>query len=234
MEKLSVLGANDEYVQQTTLYGRKDALIALILYSVAYIPFIILGKIFVLEGSTLTGTYTFFSTGIVAFICIGLVFLCCLLQKQKLATIGFSGKQAINSMVLGILLFVLVLILRCIDLGMGRSVQTDDGPLIMRIIYNLVFIAFMEEILIRGYIGTRLYGCFKNKGLSIVLVGFMWSVYHIPFDMIVAQMSLLEYISASWLYLLRVFIYHFIFQWLYSKYNSIIAPTILHFIIDFL
>lgn len=234
MKNSPALGANDEYEQQTTLYGRKDALFALVISVIVSSLFLLLGKIFILKGSTLTVTYTFFATGIVSLSCIGLVFLFCYIQKQDLATVGFSRKQAKESFVLGIVLFVIALVLRSLgEISSGLSYQPENGPVIMRIIYNLFFVALMEEILIRGYIGTRLYGYFKNKGLSMVLVGIIWSLYHIPFHMIITQMSLLEYISANGGYLFRVFIYHFIFQWLYSKNNSLIAPTILHFIIDF-
>lgn len=60
----------------------------------------------------------------------------------------------------------------------------------MRIIYYLVFVGFTEKIALRGYIGTRLYGCFTDKRLSIIIVGVMVSIIHIPFHMIISQTSL--------------------------------------------
>jgi membrane protease YdiL (CAAX protease family) len=233
MRNSTVLGANDEYVQQAASYGRMDALLALILYAVIFFQFVFLGKIFIHKGSTLTGIYTFCATGIVSSICIGLVFLFCSFRKQKLETVGFSKSQAKKSFSLGMLLFLLVVIYRCFGFGPGKIAQTDIGSMIIKVVYYLVLIGFTEEILIRGYIGTRMFGYFKNKLLSIIIVGIMWSLYHIPFQMIVRQMSLIEYISANWWNLLGIFILHFIFQWSYAKHNSIIAPTILHFIWNF-
>ena len=47
MKDPTVLGANDEYVQQTKEYGRKDALLALFLHVNMNLLFVLMGKIFV-------------------------------------------------------------------------------------------------------------------------------------------------------------------------------------------
>lgn len=235
MKNLTVLGANDEYVQQTKEYGRKDALLSLILYFVMNLLFVLMGKIFVQKGLTLTETYMFCVTGIVSLICIGLVFLFCLIRRQKLVTVGFSKNQVKKSFAMGMILFILVAIFRGIwPIISGSTIQTNIGVIFMKVIYFFIFIGFMEELVFRGYIGTRLYGCFTNKRLSLVVVGIMFSFLHIPFYMVVAQMSLSEYISANWVSLILIFLFHIVFQWLYSKYNSIVAPTILHFIWDYI
>lgn len=235
MANSAVLGANNEYVQQTEEYGRKDALLAIILYVVMILEFVLLGKLFVQKSSTLTEAYIFCTTGIVSLSIIGFVFLFCSIRKQKFVTVGFSKKQATKSFVWGMILLILVVIMGCIWLfASDLAIQTDIGAIIMKIIYFLLFIGFTEELVFRGYIGTRLYGCFTNKRLSIIVVGIMFSLMHIPFQMMLAQMSLLEYIDAHWVSLFYISIIHIGFQYLYSKYNSIIAPTILHFIIDFI
>ena len=230
----SVFGANDEYVQQTKVYGRIDALLALILYVTMVFLFVLMGKIFVHEYSNLTETYIFCVTGLFSIACIGLVFLFCFLRKQKLDTVGFSKKQAIRSLVIGIILLLLVIIFWDIKPFISGSITNTDSTLIvMRIIYFLVFIGFMEELTIRGYIGTRLYGYFKNKRLSVVITGIMFAMLHVPFHMIMAHMSLLSYRYMNFWGLIFIAIIHCLFQWFYSKYNSIIGPTIFHFIWDF-
>jgi membrane protease YdiL (CAAX protease family) len=235
MKNPTVLGADDEYVQQSKEYGRKDALLALILYVIMNLLFVLMGKIFVRKGITLTETYIFCVTGIVSLVCIGLVFLFCLIRKQKLETIGFSKNQVKKSFALGMILLILVAIFGGLwPIISGSTIQTNIGVIFMRVIYFFIFIGFTEELVFRGYIGTRLYGCFANKRLSLVIVGIMFSLLHIPFHMVVAQMSLSEYISVNWESLIIIFLFHYVFQWLYSKYNSIVAPTILHFIWDFI
>ncbi len=235
MRKDSAALGKDDYVQQTKKYGRIDALYALIVYVVMIFLFLLMGKLFVYKSSNLTAVYTFIVTCFVSLFLIGSVFLLCSVRKQKLVTVGFSKTYALQSFGMGMSLLMIVIALKGFtSVYNGSKIQTDIVLIVMNVIYYLIFIAFMEEVVIRGYIGTRLYGYFTNKRLSIVIVGIMFSFEHIPFHMTVAQMSLVEYISQNWENLIFIIIFHFIFQWLYAKYNSIIAPTIFHFIWDFI
>lgn len=230
-----VLGANNEYLLQANEYGSKDALYALILFIVEVLGLSLVGKLFLHKGDALTEIYIVSVTGIFSMIFIGLVFLICLIRRQKLVTIGFSKTQAKKSFILGILLFGIVTILCSIRaIFSGSRIQTDINLIIISIIYYLIFIAFMEELIFRAYIGTRLFGFFKNKKLSIAIVGIMFSLEHIPFYMIISQVSLAAYISSHFVNLISLAIIHILYQWLYAKYNSIIAPTILHFIWNYI
>lgn len=235
VESQRVLGANNEYLRQTKEYGGKDALLAFILFFIEMLGLLLMGELFLRKGTALTETYVFIVTGIFSMIFIGLVFLFCLIRRQKLITIGFSKTQAKKSLVLGIMLFGLVVIFCSIKaIISGSIIRTDIKLIINQIIYYLIFIAFMEELVFRAFIGTRLFGFFKNKKLSIAIVGIMCSIEHIPFYMIITQVSLTEYILAHFFDLIILAIIHILFQWLYAKYNSIIAPTILHFIWDYI
>ena len=230
-----VLGANNEYLQQTKEYGSKDGLLAIILFSIEILGLFFVGKLFMQKGDGLTETYIVTVTGIFSIILIGLVFLFCIIRRQKLNTIGFSKIQAKKSFILGIILFGVVIILWSIfAILSGSNIQKDTNLIIIRIVYYLIFIAFMEELIFRAYIGTRLYGFFMNKKLSIVIVGIMFSFSHIPFQMIISQVSLITYISDNFFSLIFLAILHMLFQWLYAKYNSIIAPTMIHFIWDYM
>ena len=151
----SVLGANDEYVQLTTKYGRLDALLALILFVVEMLGLAIMGKLVIQKGTSITETYLFCVTGIFSLMIIGLVILFCIIRRQKLITIGFSKTQAKKSLIMGIILFVLVVLFWGIRPNISGSIKTDITLIAMRIIYYLIFIAFMEELVFRGYIGTR-------------------------------------------------------------------------------
>jgi membrane protease YdiL (CAAX protease family) len=230
-----VLGANNEYILQANEYGRKDALFALILYIVEILGLSLVGKLFLQRGDALTELYIVCVTGIFSMIIIGLVFLFCIIRRQKLNTIGLSKTQAKKSTILGVLLFGIVTILYSIwAIYLGSTIQTDINLIIIRIIYFLIFIAFMEELVFRAFIGTRFFGFFKNKKLSIAIVGIMFSLEHIPFYMIISQVSLATYISSHFFILISIAIIHILLQWSYAKYNSIIAPTILHFIWDYI
>lgn len=230
-----VLGANNEYILQANEYGGKDALFALILFIVVMFGLSLVGKLFLHKGNALTEIYMVSVTGIYSMIFIGLVFLFCKIRRKKLVTIGFSMTQAKKSFIFGILLFGLVAILCSVRvIFSGSIIQTDIKLIMIKIIYYLIFIAFMEELIFRAYIGTRFFGFFKNKKLSIAIVGIMFSLEHIPFYMIISQVSLAAYISSNFSKLITLAIIHILFQWLYAKYNSIIAPTILHFIWNYI
>ena len=234
MNEFTVSG-KEEYVLQTKKYGRIDALFALIVYVVMTFLFLLIGKLFVNKSTLLTEAYLFSVTGVFSLFLIGLVFLLCSIRKQKLMTVGFSMTYAKQSFRMGMFLFMIIIALKVItSVNNGFKFQTDTVLIVMYTIYYLIFIALMEEVVIRGYIGTRLYGYFTNKKLSIVIVGIMFSLEHIPFQMMYAQMSLLEYISQNWKALVCFAFFHFVLQWLYTKYNSIIAPIIVHFIWDFI
>lgn len=233
MNKLITLGANDEYIQQSKAYGKKDALLSLILYISLMLMYWIMGNLFVSQRLALSETYIFCATGILALACMGLVVLFCFLQKQKLSTIGFSKSKSIKSLIMGFALSTIVIIVNITAIVSGSTPKTNITLIIIKVIYFLIFIALMEEVVFRGYIGARLFGYFNNKLLAITVVGIMFSLMHIPFQMAVVQMSLQEYISAQWGNLIFTFLFHLVFQWLYAKYNSIIAPTILHFVWDF-
>jgi membrane protease YdiL (CAAX protease family) len=194
MTKESAALGKDDYVLQTKQYGRIDALYALILYIVMIFLFLLMGKLFVYKSTNLTEVYKFIATGFVSLFLIGSVFVLCSVRKQKLMTIGFSKTYALKSFGMGMILLMIVIALK----GFTSKIQNNIDLIVMNVIYYLIFIAFMEEVVIRGYIGTRLYGYFTNKRLSIVTVGIMFSLEHIPFHMTFAQMSLVEYISHNW------------------------------------
>lgn len=238
MKNLKAINSLDEYEEyelQTISYGRVDAIFALTLYIVMIIMFSIMGQLFLQRGSSLTETYVFWTTGIVALLLIVLVFILCYIRKQKFVSVGFSKSNIFMSFRMGLSISAIVISIKgLLPIMLGSAVQTDIGLIIMKVVYYFVFIAFMEELVMRGYIGTRLYGYIRNKRLSIVIVGIMFSLLHIPLQIMITQMSLIEYISLNFGNLIYFIIFHFVFQWLYSKYNSIVAPTILHFIWDFI
>lgn len=116
----------------------------------------------------------------------------------------------------------------------GKQMHTNITSIVMEVISNLIFVGFLEELIFRGYIGTRLFGYFKNKILSIIVVGIMFAFMHIPYRFVMSNMTFYDFMNVYWKSFSGLFIPHLFLQWLYSKYNSIIAPTMVHFIWDLL
>lgn len=235
MKKLkSFFHISEEYVLATQQYKKTDFLLALLLYLFVLLIYYILGRVFSSDTVKLTEGFIFIFTGVVSIIIIGFTFALCLLRKQKLATIGFDMSKAKQSLKLGLVLTVIVVLLfGTVIVVSDFSIKTDIPLIVMRFFYYLIDIAFVEELVFRGYIGTRIYGCFKNKMIAIAVTGVLFVFMHIPAQMVMADMNFLEYISYAWVNFIFIFLLHFIFQFLYAKYNSIIAPTLFHFAWDY-
>lgn len=236
MNNLNRIGTNDKFIKQTKQYDKIDAFFTLILYLIMLTLFSLLGEFLIHNNSYNNIFLVFGGTGFISLILVGIVFLLCFIRKQKFHTIGLTKINFLKSLSFGLvvsLVFIIVYIIPLISSGSKIQVQTNSLLIIMNIIYYLIFIALPEEILYRGYFTSRLSGFINNKALSTLLVGIMFSLSHVPFQMILAKMNLINYITANISQLITYVIIHFIFQWMYSKYDNITAPVILHFIWDF-
>jgi membrane protease YdiL (CAAX protease family) len=224
----------NEYKLETKQFKKIDLVLSILLYTSVLIIYYFMGQIFVSEKISLTEEFLFIVTGIVSLIIIGIVFAFCLLRRQKLSSIGFCTKKLKQSLISGLVVAVIVIIIfSIVNIITEESIRKDIPFIIQRFFYYLIFIAFVEELVFRGYIGTRLYGCLKNKFLAVTITGVLFVFMHSPFQMVMSNMTILEYLSNSWANLIFIFFLHFFMQLLYAKYNSLIAPTIFHFVWDY-
>ena len=92
-----------------------------------------------------------------------------------------------------------------------------------------LFVSASEEIIFRGYIGTRLNGLIKNKYITLGLTGVLFVVMHFPYRMVAANMSLSEF-DIGWL--INLFVFHLTMSFIYMKSNSIYGMIISHWISD--
>ena len=233
MSNLIIQDTNEGYVCQTRLYKGTDSILAVVLFIVILLANFSMGKIIILNTSFFSTELSVFCiTGIYSILLIGLVFLFCMSQKQNLSSIGLSKRKIGKSLVIGCICSILIIISRGVIFAVSVStIRNNASLIIVRIIYFLVFIAFTEEILFRGYIGSRLLS--HQKHLSVIITGIMCSVAHIPFQMAITQTSLMNYIEQNWIGLFSFVITHLIFQRIYSKYNNFAGSTLLHFVLNF-
>lgn len=230
----NIFNFSQEFVLETQQYKKIDLLLSLLLYLSILLIYYIMGKIFVSRNISLTEGFIFFGTGIVSLIIIGIVLVFCLFRRQKMSTIGFDAAKAKQSLKCGFILISIVIAIFSIPAAFsGSSIRNDISTIIIRFFYYLIEIAFVEELVFRGYIGTRIYGCFNNKFLAVAFTGVLFVFMHLPFQMIMANMNIQEYISFAWANLIFIFLLHFFMQLLYAKYKSIIAPTLFHFAWDY-
>lgn len=155
------------------------------------------------------------------------------IRKQSLSTLGFIRTNTLKSILLGVLF---ALPFTSIDIIYGithnyRLINMEDA--LWTFLYFLICIAFVEELTFRGFIQTRIRGIIKNKWLSIIIVGLMFAIMHIPFQMLKAKLPLIPFIQMDLGHLISTSILHIYFVYIYTRHNNIIAPTIAHALVGF-
>ncbi len=101
-------------------------------------------------------------------------------------------------------------------------------------VYNLFYIATIEEILFRGLIQNYLFGFKVNKYLVFILGVLFFSFMHIPFQMFVHDNVSVSYVIQAIPNLVETFISHFIFCFIAYKSKDITIPIALHYAYNFL
>ncbi len=108
------------------------------------------------------------------------------------------------------------------------------GTLILQMLYNLFYIAAIEEILFRGLIQNYLFGFKVNKYLVFILGAIFFSFMHIPFQMFVHDNVSISYVIQAIPNLIETFISHSIFCFIAYKSKDITIPIALHYAYNFL
>ena len=167
----------------------------------------------------------------------GILALYCVLKgyrdKGGIASVGFGKKKAKQSVILGILAGLVIILINGGAAGFlsGRELAPLN-ILIPNFFYYMVVIALTEEIIFRGYLQTRIYGWISRPLCAVAVTGVMFMLMHIPFQAAVTGSSLFGYLQGNRFTLGMTFIWHVVFDALYRKYNSILAPTLFHGLMD--
>ncbi len=156
-------------------------------------------------------------------------------RKQKFKTIGIKFNKLLQSLLIGVIggiPFILPYILGFFK--HNKHFQYNPFDTFWYFLYFFICIALVEEISFRGFIQTRIQGLIKNKWLSIFVVGIMFGFMHIPFQMIKANMSFIEFVSLDKYHLITTALIHVYLVYLYTRNNNILSSTISHTLIDFI
>lgn len=225
MNKIVNFFKTDENYKQTILeYGKKDGIFALIMYALVMVLYYCMGAVYASKN-----LYLGYQVNIgLVLLCIGLV----VARKQPLKSIGISKKNLKTSLILGAIPSILLLTVMLIAGLLGGDHFETASNLLLSFLKFLFIIGFVEEIIFRGYIQTRIYGLIKKPIAAILITAVFFMLMHIPFQMGRAQMGVFEYITTNYISLLFTFAWHIVFNFMYSKYNSIAAPTLFHTFVD--
>ncbi len=215
------LGKTDRaYQEQIAGYGRKDGLLAVVVWIAVMAVYYAMGQLYAAKGVYL-GVYV---NSALVVLCLALV----LIRKEKPASIGLTRVKAVKSIVVGCVLGVIIVgANNAMNMVQGRSLAPLHD-MALDFVYYMAVISLAEEVIFRGYIQTRLYGLVKNPVAAIMLGGIFFMLMHIPFQMGYAQMGWLAYIQLNSITLILTFFWHILFDFLYRKYNTIYTPAIFH------
>lgn len=220
-----ILQADKEYENNLKQYTKKEGILALALFAIIMTEYSIFG--------ILRNNFDFVNKNIMIFGCICnllmiiITILFVKLNKQKMDTIGiFKGKWKI-SIITGVVLALFYSYNNCISYLINGSKIVPLVQLPILIIYYLL-VSVCEEFVFRGYIGTRIFGFFKNKYIAICLTGILFIVMHFPYRMIAYGMSLSNLTINNLGWIVDLFITHIIFSFIYLKTNSLYGAIIPH------
>lgn len=227
---LKILQANKEYENNLKQYTKKDGILSFILFGIMILNYSILAVLqikfeFIKENIVLVGC-------IFNALMIVITILFIKLNKQTLNTIGISRGKWKNSIIIGIILASFLFYNNCLfHLVNGSNLISIQKILILLVYYLLV--AVCEEIVFRGYIGTRIYGLIKKRWLAIFVVGILFIIMHFPYRMIAYGMTISELTIDNFSWIIDLFITHIVFNFIYLKTNSLYGAIIPHWMSNF-
>ena len=99
---------------------------------------------------------------------------------------------------------------------------------ITKLVIYFLTVALCEEIVFRGYIGTRLYGLIKNQYLVIMITGILFITMHFPYRMIAYRMTIVDLTINNIGWILDLFLTHIVLSLIYMKTNSLYGSIIPH------
>ncbi len=216
---------DDLYKENIATYTKVDGIIAVVYYIIFMITYFIMGRVYA-EKRIYLGIICNIS---LAVLCIIIVWL----RNQKISTLGFNYRKIKQSVIFGVILGTLIVLTNNVLPGITSGYHLNQLTQILNnTFYYFIIIAFVEEIAFRGFIQTRIYGLIKNEIIAIITVSLMFSLMHIPFQMAMSGTTILSFLSSNVTWLILLFFWHIIFNFLHRKYNCIFTNTIFHGFLD--
>lgn len=150
-----------------------------------------------------------------------------IIKDKNIINLGFTRKKVKwNALFAGLIIAVAIIFA---FLFTDRSANI----IIKAVFYYLIFIAFQEEIIFRGFIQNYLFGLSANRKVTFIIGAVMFALIHLPFQMFVNDMVSLSYVIVAMPQLVFTFLFHLLMCFITYKRNDILISTALHFTIDF-
>lgn len=220
----SIFSSDSRYRVSLDKYNQVDGIFAILYYVLLMVAYYLMGVIYAKKN-----IYLGYQVSLVLVI---IIISYLVIKKQSVESVGFGKGNIKKSIILGTAAAGIVFLINFIPGVVSGKELNSASKLLSNFIYYLFVIALVEEIVFRGFIQTRIYGIIKRSHWAIFIVAFMFMSMHIPFQMGRTHMDFLTFIANNYLTLIFQFSWHIIFNLMYTKYNSIAAPTIFHTIMN--
>jgi CAAX amino terminal protease family. len=225
-EKMAAIFKSDtNYYEAVKQYNAIDGILAIILYLLCYVSYYFMGYLYLTKK-------LYFGEAVNLLLAV-ITILFVKIRKQKLASVGITKYQLKKAVVLGCIIGFLYLFFGAMLPGVIQGREWNPPPTILyNLFFYLVIIGFVEELIFRGFIQTRLHGLIHNENAVTAAAGILFSLMHVPFQMALNNMNTFQYISANIMTLIILIFWHIVFAFLYKKYNSIVTGTLFHGFMD--
>lgn len=149
------------------------------------------------------------------------VFIILKFRNQSLESVGINKNKIFKQIIIGISMYLPLFLLN----WKYFNVANIKSMSIWSFLYMLIEIAFVEEVIFRGYIQQRLRGIIKNKYINLLIVSFIFGIMHIPITIIQGNIS----ITVACLSIIPKMAIHIYLVVVYKVgNNSVLSTTILH------
>lgn len=213
-----------EYKENLQNFGTFDGVKAIILYGIYMLVLFVQGLIYTTNFSVwiLNGLQV-----ILPLFLLIIVILFIALAKEKISTVGLSGKKIFSSLLWGALLaiaFIMGIVIYFLTIEKKAIAITTPTLSTLGI---FIIGAMQEEIIFRGYIQTRLTGITKQTAISSLCTAFLFLLIHYPIRWVVGGFSLT---ALSLYYVITLIILHFLCAFVYQRTNCLWGAIALHFL----
>jgi len=150
-------------------------------------------------------------------------------DKEGLSSLGFSSKNLLKSIFLGLLLGIFFVFEGLLAYFLkSYSFSFIKFDLSFKVFAFSLFLslatAFSEETVFRGYIFSRLCRILNSKWQANFVSSLGWSLVHLPITIFVFHFTFLEVIA----FLVLTFVFGLAASFVFSKTQNLVGPLILH------
>lgn len=151
-------------------------------------------------------------------------------RRQSWRTVGFGTAHLRRSLLVGAVPAALLLAGGWL-LGAAQGMPANSWRVLtFGVPFYLVVVAFTEEVFWRGFLTTRLATAFPG-GTGVLLAGVLFGFLHLVGSFGESGFGWWV-VAANWWRVVIPFALHLLSWWLYRRYDSLAAPTLVHMAIN--